>query len=471
MSTATRAVVIGGSVAGLLAAAALSGIYDEIVVLERDRLTGGGEFRSGVPQARHPHALLLRGAQSVERLLPGLRARMEADGAPIFDMGEHMVMSVRGKALPPRSTGLFMQNFSRNFFEEHLRARVRTLPGVTVRDGVRATGLEAVDGPSQIAGVHVTDSDGRSDFIPADLTVDAGGRNSASARWLGELGYQVPPDDVVDPKVGYTTLWLASGSPLREDGGQLLYEFGSVNTAGKAVACFAIEDGQVLVVGFGMGDQLPPPTHEGFASFAGQLGSPLLDRIVDCREPDSPLYRYARLSNRRRSYHRMRRWPQRFLVVGDAQCVFNPVHGQGMTVAALQAESLRAAAGRLLQAPGRTRAVQRRIASRATLPWLLATGNDARWTENPPRSSRATGWLMGRMLDRLTISPHLHLAFIRTQHLVAPTALLHPRALAALLLPARGTAATRHDTSPPVPTVSEAVSEPVPEPVSEAVTE
>ncbi len=454
MTATTRAVVIGGSVAGLLAAAALSGTYDEIMVLERDRFTGRGEFRQGVPQARHPHALLLRGAESLERLLPGLRARMAADGAPHFDMGEEMVMSVRGKAVPPRSTGLLIQSFSRTFFEEHLRARVSTLPGVTVREGMRVTGLEAATGRPEITGVHVTTADGRDDFIPTDLTVDAGGRNSAAAHWLTELGYQVPPDEVVDPKLGYTTLWIDSGSPMR-DVGKILYEFGSMSTVGCGAACFAVEDGRTLLVGFGMGDQAPPTTHEAFAAFTGRLGNPVLDRIAGGLGPDVPLYRYARLSNRRRGYHRMRRWPQRFLVVGDAGCVFNPIHGQGMTVAALQAETLRDDAARLIHEPRRTRTVQRRVASRANLPWLLATGNDARWTDHPPRSSRATGWLMGRMLDRLTVSPHLRLAFLRTQHLVAPTALLHPRALAALLMPIPRTAEARPGVPRPVPTTSE----------------
>ncbi|WBP90805.1 FAD-dependent monooxygenase [Kitasatospora cathayae] len=436
----TRAVVVGGSIAGLLAAAALAGTFDEVLVLERDRLSADEGFRPGAPQARHAHGMLLRGARAVERLLPGLQEELRADGAAVVDMGERLLVSNQGQAAPRQALGLPLQLFSRNFLETRMRHRVEALPGVTVRDATSVTGLCAAHGGTRITGVTVQAA-GENDapvasaeVIDADLVVDASGRNSRAANWLGALGYPAPEEVVVDAGQSYVTAWLDRHDALSDTGGAV-YEIGQHRARGRGGMGVAIEGGRIQVLLFGRGSDQPSTDPAEFRVQARRLGSPMLTALAEAVGPGTPLYTYAKLINRRRLHHRMPRRPERFVVMGDALCIFNPVYGQGMTVAALQAEDLRTGAARLLRAPGGTRALQRRLARRTSVPWLLATAQDSRWTDRPSPLSPVCGWLLNRMVARIAESPQLHKGFLQILQLVGPTALADPRALYALLRP------------------------------------
>src|SRR4029453_3129829 len=76
-----RAIVIGGSMAGLLAASVLADRFAQVVIVDRDTFPREAAFRKGVPQSRHLHVLLARGAQILEDVLPGSRADLAAAGA------------------------------------------------------------------------------------------------------------------------------------------------------------------------------------------------------------------------------------------------------------------------------------------------------------------------------------------------------------------------------------------------------
>src|SRR5262245_32191879 len=80
-----HAVVLGASMAGLLAARSLADFFDTVTVVERDALAGAGAVRRGVPQGRHLHALLARGAQVIDEFFPGLLEELVLDGAQYFD--------------------------------------------------------------------------------------------------------------------------------------------------------------------------------------------------------------------------------------------------------------------------------------------------------------------------------------------------------------------------------------------------
>ena len=78
----SHAVVLGGSLAGLLAARILADHFDEVTVIERDAYTETTAARKGIPQANHVHGLLVRGRQILEELFPGVQDEMIAAGAP-----------------------------------------------------------------------------------------------------------------------------------------------------------------------------------------------------------------------------------------------------------------------------------------------------------------------------------------------------------------------------------------------------
>lgn len=427
----SRCVIVGGSVAGLLAAAAEVGAYCEIVIFERDDLDADVAFRRGTPQARHPHILLSRGLDAIEQLLPGFREEME-DNAAVFDPGQVFRLAHHGRKLPQLHTDLHCQLATRSLFEACLREHVRKLPGVRIDTGASVTGLLTTSSRDQVVGV-TTSAGGR---FEADLVIDASGRTSQAGKWLTELGYSVPADDVVNAGTSYATVWFVVPDPLCGST-TMLYEFGQWCSRGRGGGVAILQSRQACVSLFGCNRYRMPSTIEAFIDFIDELDNPDLSAFVRTHAATAPIYRYDRIANRRRLFHRMRRWPVGLLVVGDAACVLNPIYGQGMTIAALQAITMREMSIPLRQHPHLAAVAQKRLAQTATVPWIMATTQDRRWIKNPPWSSAVTGWALDRIADRMPTNPALQLAYFKAQHQLAPTALLSPRSLTALLQPNR----------------------------------
>ncbi|GCD95680.1 FAD-dependent oxidoreductase [Embleya hyalina] len=423
-----RAVVIGASVAGLLAAAAIRHVFDEVVLLERDILPVGEELRPGVPQAGSCHFLLYPGAAAMDELVPGFVDLIVRDGARHVNIGETLILSRDGVSIPGRRMGMPVTLASRNFLETRLRARVREMAGITIRDGATVTGL--VGDTRRVVGVSVAAGtpDPGTATLTADLVIDAGGRTSRSARWLTELGHPAVRERVVDSGQSYATAWLPASS--RET---ITYEIGRLAVSGTAAAVAPIQNGLRQVLVFGRAEHRPSTDPVELADRLREYGCPALTEAADEFTEDTPVHGYAKLINRRRLYHRMRSWPQRYLIVGDALCMFNPTYGQGMSVAAREALVLHRRIDRLAANPARTRAVQRRIARETDYPWLVATAQDARFTEHPSVLGPLVDTLVGRTTDRLADNPHLHRALLQVYELRLPTALTHPTAWHALL--------------------------------------
>jgi 2-polyprenyl-6-methoxyphenol hydroxylase-like FAD-dependent oxidoreductase len=187
-----HAVVLGGSMAGLLAARVLADHYRRVTIVERDQLGPDLVSRRGVPQGRHVHVLLPRGADVLEELFPGLRAEMAEHGALTGDgLAEtRMIFSGHRFARAPiGQPGVFA---TRPFIEGHVRARLRATASVTVRDDTDIVGLTTTADATRITGVDVFPRAGTPTTIEADLVVDATGRGSRTPRWLEELGYERP---------------------------------------------------------------------------------------------------------------------------------------------------------------------------------------------------------------------------------------------------------------------------------------
>ena len=127
-----HAVVLGASMSGLLAARVLADAYGQVTLIERDVLTSDarGLARRGVPQGRHAHALLPRGAQILDELFPGILAELVSAGAPVIDHRQ-LHFSVAGhRVCAAADPGQVVYQPSRPFLENRVRARVRTLDTV-----------------------------------------------------------------------------------------------------------------------------------------------------------------------------------------------------------------------------------------------------------------------------------------------------------------------------------------------------
>lgn len=439
-----HAVVIGGSMAGLLAGRVLSEHFERVTIVERDRLPERSVPRKGIPQAHHLHVLLKRGRISLEQLFPGLGDELVADGAPVLDMAKDVAW------LTPAGWGvrfpseLALIAFSRELLDWHVRRRLSAFEGVRFLEEHDATGLApGADGVS-VAGARVRPRNRASgeEALRSDLVVDATGRGSRAPRWLEALGYPVPPETTIDAHLGYVSRIFRRPAGFRA-GWKGTYVQVAPPEVTRGGVLFPIEGDRWTVTLVG-GDRDYPPTDEaGFVDFAGSLRGSTIHEAIRDAEPITPIRRYRATENRRRHYERLP-MPENFLVIGDAACAFNPVYGQGMTTAALGAEALdgclreqrrRRPDGNL---GGLARRFQRKLARANSAPWMLATGEDYRYrgTEGgkPDRMTRFMHRYMDRVMEISTKDAGVRLALLEAFNLIKPpTALFHPSIVARVL--------------------------------------
>jgi 2-polyprenyl-6-methoxyphenol hydroxylase-like FAD-dependent oxidoreductase len=216
-SVGTRqALVIGGGIAGLLAARVLTDHFDRVTIVERDHLPTAATFRSGVPQSRHVHALLLRGRQIMEQLFPGLEAELEAAGVPIFDQGLSGLTLFKSGWTPRIASGLTVYACSRTLLESHIRERLIANRNVTLLHGCSVIGLTATG--NMVTGVQLrqrahqlgatSDVVAEDVVLNADFVIDASGRGSDVTAWLDALGYGTADKTTVNAFLGYATCWF-----------------------------------------------------------------------------------------------------------------------------------------------------------------------------------------------------------------------------------------------------------------------
>ncbi len=415
MSKQEHAVVIGGSIAGLLAARVLADHFSRVTVLERDALAvDGPSHRAGVPQGHHLHILLMRGQAIFEELLPGIRQELIAAGAPQVDSARDMLSRTPFGWSVRFESGMTKLAFTRDLLEWHLRQRVLRLPDVQVLDRTDILGLLPDGGVRTAAGP-----------LPADLVVDASGRGSKLPRWLREMGYLEPAERTVDAHPGYASR-LYRRPPGVDRDWRAIRIMAAPPRQPRVGVLFPVEGDRWLVSLAGAGGQHPPTDEAGFLAFARSLPTPLIYESIVGAEPLTEIVGTRTGQNRMRCYERLPRWPARVIALGDAVCAFNPVYGQGMTVAALEALALRErlAGGGDFDA----REFQREVARIVALPWALATSEDARYegTEGAvlDGKTRLMHRYMARVLALTTEDVSVARTLLQVQHMLKPPSAL-----------------------------------------------
>lgn len=421
--------IIGASLAGLFAAAAAASAGCRVTLLDRDDLDEHTLAHPGVPQGRQPHIYLLRGLQAAEDLLPGLQGDLRTAGAIELDTTRLALLSEQGW-LPIRSSDLVGLAMSRPLFEQVVRRRVLELPGVVLLAGRSVTGLRRPGGADRPWRLLTAAGE-----IGADVVVDASGRGSRLPAWLPSLGVAAPSTDEVDARIGYAVREFAAGPDLD---GLTGIGIGSTPVTGRGGLVLPIEGGRWTVLATGAGDRRPPRDVDGFTAALRAQRDQALAEFADRATPVGDVLIYRRNGNRRHGYDRCREWPAGLVAVGDSFVSFNPVYGQGITVAALDALVLRAAFARLPGRPldrRRTRSLMRRLARVAALPWAIAVGADLRQPTSSGRQNRAqrltSAWVRELTRQAAHGSNRAHLTVQRLSHLVgSPAALVHPALLA-----------------------------------------
>ncbi|MEP7289068.1 MAG: FAD-dependent monooxygenase [Chloroflexota bacterium] len=432
---ADHAVVIGASVAGLLAARVLADYFQRVTVLERDTLPDQPELRSGVPQAHHLHVLLRRGQQSLNQFFPHFEEALDAAGVPTMNwLDEARVLGVSGW-LSQTNLGFSTRSCGRALLEWVIRQQLATYPNITFQDNSQIDGLLADESKSRITGLQIRyrrgagESAGQKDTLNADFVVDASGRGSHTPEWLEALGFGKPEETTVNSFLGYASRiyktlsqpvdWKAMNIPARAPEG----------TRGGVLS--VIENNRWMLTLFGYVRDYPPTEEAGFVEFAQSLPTPLIYEAIKDGEPETEIFGYQRTANCAHHYERMARFPEHFAVMGDAACCFNPVYGQGMTISALGAETLDTCLRSASDLEGLGKRFQQQLAKSNTLPWLLATGADLRYSategKRPPRTSQLAQTYLSHLQDIMPENIEAAEAFVRVMNLMErPTTLFRP---------------------------------------------
>jgi 2-polyprenyl-6-methoxyphenol hydroxylase-like FAD-dependent oxidoreductase len=419
-----HAIVIGASMGGLLAGRALTDYYDEVTLIDRDALPLTYEPRKGVPQGRHTHGLLARGRAVLEELFPGFTAEMVADGAVSGDVADAVLWFNHGFYLRTVHSDLTGLAISRPMLECSVRRRLLQFPNVRIRQQFDVMGPICDRDRNRVTGVQVAPRDGSGgvETINADLVVDASGRGSRSPSWLEALAYAKPREEQIKVNIGYKTRLYRR---RQED---LHGKMGAIIAACQPGAILA-QEGERWTVSLGsyFDDQVPADESR-FTEFARSLPKPEIFDVIKNAEPLSPILTYQFSTNQRRYYEELSHSPEGFVVYGDALCSFNPVYGQGMTVACTEAVTLRECLAKGSEGIGRRffRAAGRLI----DIPWQIAVGSDLQHERFEGKRSaqvRFLNWYITRLFKSANRDPVLATKFLEVANLMkAPSTLLSP---------------------------------------------
>ncbi|MFG2621227.1 FAD-dependent oxidoreductase [Streptomyces sp. NPDC048507] len=393
------AIVVGASVSGLFAAAVLADFAD-VTIIERDTLPDGPEGRQGVPQARHAHLVWSGGVRAFEELLPGFVDDVVARGGRLPHIMGDMVSRAPNEVWFRRFTSTRHHNLvcSRNLLDHALRERVLRDPRISLEENTVAEGL--VGGAGRVSGIRVRGGSGER-TLPAGLVVDASGRGSHAPGWLEELGLPAVTERQVDAGVAYATRLYRA--PAATVGSFPIVNVQAVpsRAPGQGGIILPVEGGRWMVTLSGTRGGEPTKEADEFAGFANGLADPVIGDLIGGAEPLGGVVTTRSTANRRRYYEQMRKWPDGFVVLGDAIAGFNPVYGHGLTVAAQCAVALRTVLrSTALTAPGTARRIQRAAARPVAGAWDLAVAQDAAYpgaTDTPPT---AVERFLARYVDR-----------------------------------------------------------------------
>ena len=427
-----KAIVVGAGIAGLLAARAVADHFSQVTVLDRDVLPRSAIPRAGVPQGYHLHALLPRGLQMIEAFFPGLSVEMQIAGATAFDVGNDIAwLTPQGWGVQTNA-GLPGLSSTRSLLEYTIRRRVEALVNVYIRQSADVTALLRANS-GEINGVCIRpraeEIELSNEALTADLVVIASGRHTTIQKWFTGVGLEFPETTVLDAHIGYASRLYRRNESEPRDWQALILQPAPPRFVRGGIM-FPMEGNRWLVTLSG-GDGDHPPTDEaGFLEFARSLRSPDLYHAIRDLEPLSSIRGYRGTENRRSNVETIGYWPEGLVMIGDALCSFNPVYGQGMTTAALEAAAL----GQLLHEaahPSRVgRCFQGEVGRILRSPWTLATSADLRFSSvgvRPGFVARIMHAYVDRVLRLGTVDPRARRRFLEVQGMMREvSAILRP---------------------------------------------
>ena len=430
MDKVGHAIVVGGSIAGLITARILADHFGQVTVLERDEIEDRPVLHKSVPQGNHLHALLNGGQQVLSALYPGFTDDLRSRGANRVTVGRDVVWhlpdgkayTATGSVRAPFDVGLEGYCASRGLIEYVIRRRTQEVPQIRVETG--RTVCELISHNGRICGVRCDDGQ----RVQADLVVDASGRTSRASQWLAAAGLLEPRKTTIGVDTAYSTANFLV--PDWYDGEPIVFITGPAPTFTRRCYLIRIENGSLLVSLIGRFGDYPPTDREGFLTFARELHSDLAWRIIRDAEQLSPIAHHRFPASVQNHYEELSS-TERFIAIGDALCTFNPIHAQGMSAAARQAgllgEILSEHLSRERGLDGLAKTFYFRAGQFNSTPWNLAAAFDFAFPQTrgdrPPDAEERARYFA--VLDLLqTVDPEIRRLMTEVFHLVKPLSML-----------------------------------------------
>jgi len=428
-----HAVVIGASMAGLFAARVLRDAYGQVTVLEKDALHASQGSRPGTPQAEHPHLLLGAGQRTIEDFFPGFGEDLLTAGGLVIDWASDLSFYDEGGYIADGPERIPMFAASRPLFDAIVHQQIAAAEGIRLREHCQFVDYRLSADGEAVEGISFR-GNGTQSSLEADLVIDATGRSSRTPSLLADQGYQAPEVDEVEVELMYSTVEVER--PERDR--RMLFIPPSPPRRFGAGA-FPVEDGRWLVTIAGVHGFDTPAEKASFADVAAELPVPAVQQLLEEHAiAGDGVHQYPFPASVWRHYEALDRFPRNLLVTGDAVASFNPVYGQGMSIAALDALHLHHVLGnreRESWAP----AFFERVSTQIRLPWLFSVGSDFRFPETTgpkPRLTDLSNWYLSRLLKSAHTDGQLADEFGRViMMLEPPRTLLTPKTLWRVLSP------------------------------------
>jgi 2-polyprenyl-6-methoxyphenol hydroxylase-like FAD-dependent oxidoreductase len=424
-----QAIVIGAGIGGLAAAAALAGHFERVTVLERDELEYEPAARPGTPQSKHLHGLLAGGLRGLCELFPDFdRHLAEAGAVPIRVASDVRIELPGHDPFPQRDLGWMTYTMSRPLIEHVVRARLRKQTNVMLLDRCRVLGLVA-DDDGAVTAVQCAAVDGPVRSLHADLIIDASARGSLTPSLLKATGLPQPEQTEIGIDMVYATA-MFDAAEFPTDW-KLAVTFPDSPSSGKTGYLCPAEGGRWTAVVGERHVAMPPDSVDGFLDLARQLRTPTIHDALKRARPVGKVHRFVFAESSWRHYERLESFPHGLLPIGDAICRFNPIHGQGMTVAVQEAcilkRLLQTQAGNKHPLDGLAQAFFAAINPLIAATWSMSAvpdfANPA--TRGDPPDDLENSLRFGEALMRLAArDARVHQLMIGVRHLMTPAAAL-----------------------------------------------
>lgn len=438
-SNQTQAIIIGSSIAGMLSARVLSERFDHVLIIERDSLPDVPEQRNGVPQGRHLHVLLSKGQGIMEDLFPGLGAELTEAGAPLVHWGRDTLLVVTGGELPRIETGTYSHLTPRLLLEYLIRTRMKAIDNVTFMEQTQVNGLIAASG--KITGLNIQDRRTKiEDIVFGDLIVDASGRGSKTPEWFKALGYAAPEETFIDAKMGYATRWYTLPDNYETNWKSIAIQPDAPSGNYRAGGVLRQDGKRYVLTLQGSNGEYPPTDETEFVEFAKNLPTSHMYDFIQRATPISPIYGYRRTQNRLRHYEKLSERPENYIILGDAACAFNPIYGQGMSIAAMEVLLMRDILAKysVRHLEGFAEKFQKQMRHLIESSWTFSTAEDLRYPltegDDPGFRTRFTQLYTDWVADTMVHDQAINRAFLKVFNLEEPTTyLVRPQILSRVL--------------------------------------